>query len=129
MERTIFPYSISVSISTCLLLSPSTCPRTVTLLPPSLPRGSLNSFTGASSVVRRSGRTRVKAKVFIVSQHGVVRRVCPRSPCRSCRFSAISTAYRMHGIASISKIMPVMPRCLPQKIGTFRDNIAEAKKF
>ena len=51
---------------------------------------SLNSFAEASSDIRRLARTRIKARLFIVSQHVVVKRVCPRGPFRSCRFSARS---------------------------------------
>lgn len=65
-ERHSLSRSRSLSPSTCLLLSPSTCPRHDALTP----WQSLNSFTEASSDIRRFVRTRVKARYSLCPSMG-----------------------------------------------------------
>jgi len=61
---------------------------------------------------------------FIVSQHEVVKRVCPRGPCRSRRFSARSARLAAcTGLRAYRKYCwsVTLSRSLPQKIRTFCD--------
>lgn len=130
MERKTFPFSVSIHLFIALSIHLSSRRDALT------PWRSLNSFAEASSDVRRLARTQIKARLFIVPQHGVVKRVCPRGPFCSCRFSTRSARLadardckRNGNIACVTFLDTF--RCLPQKIRTYRDidAIIKVKKF